>query len=102
MDELDFAIDGLYAIGWWPADGDCCLRAEDGRWYPSEAIIRGYFAQSLVQLNITDSSSSASVQARWKSLNRASQSVRGRSRQETLLLAFTKFYAETSAALAHQ
>ena len=102
VDELSFAIDGLYATGWWPADGDCCLLSTDGRWYPSESMIRGYFTQSLVPCKITDSSESASVEAQWKSLNRASQSVRGRTRQETLILAFTKLYVETSHTMIHE
>ncbi len=94
MDGLDFAIDGLYAAGWWPEDSDQCIQAHDGRWYPSESTVQAYFVHAFVQLTIKDSASLASVLASWKSFCRAPQSVRGRSRQEAMFLAFGMFYAE--------
>ena len=97
VDGLDFAIDGLYAAGWWPDDSDQCIQAHDGRWYPSESTVQTYFAHAFVRLIIKDSVSLASVQASWKSFCRAPQSVRGRSRQEAVLLAFGMFYAEFDA-----
>lgn len=98
MDELEFAIDGLYASGWWPSDEDCCLQARDGRWFPSESMIQAEFTKEFVNLTISNSAESASVVASWKSLSRAPRSVRGRSRQETLVLAYTLLTTERLVA----
>ena len=37
--DLGFAIDDLYSAGWWPGDGDGCLKSSDGRWYPDSVSI---------------------------------------------------------------
>lgn len=50
MSELDFALDGLYAAGWWPSEGDHCLQAADNRWYPSQSMVLAYFRQSGIDL----------------------------------------------------
>ncbi|MBL4697530.1 MAG: hypothetical protein JKX70_01720 [Phycisphaerales bacterium] len=95
MSDLGFALDGLYASGWWPNDGDRCLQSSDGRWYPSEALMLEFFAQSIIRPTIRQSSVSSAVEVVWSSPKRGRQSVHGRSREEALILAFTSLYQET-------
>jgi hypothetical protein len=97
MLNLGFALDGLYASGWWPANGDRCLQSSDGRWYPGESMILESFASSIARPQIRQAQSSSAVEVIWNSPKRGRQSVHGRSRQEALILAFTNLYLEMHA-----
>jgi len=92
MSDLGFALDGLYACGWWPSESDQCLQHSDGRWYPKESLIESTFAQSSIHLQIHQSPSSSVVEVVWISNSSGRQVVRGRSRDEAFLLAFTSLY----------
>ncbi len=97
MSDLRFALDDLYASGWWPSDGDRCLQYEDGRWYPDESVILAFFGKSIIHPQFHQSSASASVEVVWSTATRGRQAVRGRSREEALILVFTNLYRETHA-----
>lgn len=99
MSDLGFALDDLYACGWWPSDGDRCLQHEDGRWYPDESVILAAFSESIIRPQFRQSSASASVEVVWSSPTRGRQVVRGRSQDEALILAFTSLYRETHAQI---
>ncbi len=101
MPDLDFALDGLYACGWWPKDGDQCLQHTDGRWYPGESMILDSFAELFAVPDIRKSPSSIAVEVVWRSPRRGRQSVLGRSREEALILAFTSLYLEIHAFPVH-
>lgn len=95
MQDLGFVLDGLYAAGWWPSEGDRCLQDTDGRWYPDEAMMLESFAQTTSNTHILASEHSASVEIVWSSSDQNRQSVHGRSRTEALILAFTRLYIES-------
>ena len=97
MSDLEFALDGLYACGWWPSDDDRCLQSGDGRWYPEESLILEAFASSVIKPQINESSSSEAVEVLWSSFKGGRQSVHGRSRSEAMILAFTDHYRQTHA-----
>lgn len=97
MSDLGFALDGLYACGWWPSDGDRCLQNADGRWYPDETMILQFFAQSLIHPQICQSPASGAVEVLWSSFYGGRQSVHGRFRMEALILAYTDLYRQTHA-----
>ncbi len=92
---LGFAIDGLYACGWWPNNEDQCLQDTDGRWYPGESMIIESFAQSACHPKVRKMDQSHAVEVIWHSPKRGNQSVLGRSKHEALLLAFTSMYTES-------
>ncbi len=94
MPDLGFALDGLYACGWWPGDGDRCLQYTDGRWYPDESMVLESFAELDTFADIRKPTSSIAVEVVWRSPRRGRQSVLGRSREEALILAFTNLYLE--------
>jgi len=95
MSDLGFAIDDLYASGWWPASSDRCIQFDDGRWYPDESLICQYFAQSIARPKIKPAVSSQTVEVHWYSPASGQQSVLGRSRTEAMILAFTSLYRES-------
>lgn len=97
MPDLGFALDGLYACGWWPHDSDRCLQFTDGRWYPDDSMILEFFAQSITHPKVRNSVSSSAVEVVWSSPTRGRQSVHGRSREEAMILAFTSLYQESQA-----
>ncbi|MDF1808595.1 MAG: hypothetical protein P1U42_02770 [Phycisphaerales bacterium] len=97
MSDLGFAIDDLYASGWWPASGDRCIQYDDGRWYPDESLIGQYFAQSIAHPKIKPTGSSHTVEVHWYSPTSGQHSVLGRSRTEAMILAFTSLYRESQA-----
>ena len=97
MPDLRFALDGLYACGWWPSDGDRCLQHADTRWYPDESMILEYFAESIIHPQIRQSLSSSAVEVFWDSPTRGRCSVHGRTREEAMILAFITLYQETHA-----
>ncbi len=94
MPDLGFALDGLYACGWWPTDDDRCRRYTDGRWYPDEPMILESFAELETFPDIRESTFSGAVEVVWRSSRRGRQSILGRSREEALILAFTSLYQE--------
>ena len=93
MDDLGFVIDGLYASGWWPGPDEVCLQSSDGRWVPSEATILTAFAQLASPLTVHKDSETCATQASWSMLGRGTETVRGRSRQEALILAYSRLLA---------
>lgn len=101
MSELDFVIDGLYACGWWPGQGDGCVRHGDGRWYPSEAMVLQSFAAGAISVRVRGSLVSDAVEVVWDSRAGGHQVTRGRSRDEALILAFTSLQHDLQALSAH-
>lgn len=95
MQDLMFALDGLYASGWWPADGDHCLQSQDGRWYPNESMIMSSFAMLILSPRIVTSSRSGAVEIIWTSSRFGQHRIHGRSREEALIIAFTTLYQES-------
>lgn|GEM_PF-2999246 len=99
--DLDFALDGLYACGWWPGGGDGCDRAEDGRWYPSEAMVLQSFAAESIGVRVRESLVSDAVEVVWDSRAGGHQVTHGRSRAEALILAFTSLQHDLHAIHTH-
>lgn len=97
MSDLGFAIDGLYAAGWFPASDDSCLQYEDGRWYPDESMILQCFAESIACPKIRTVVDSRAVEVTWYSPTSGRQSVHGRSRTEALIVAYTSLFREALA-----
>ena len=100
MTDLGFAIDGLYASGWWPAESDRCALSQDGRWYPEELLILEQLNAAYIDLMLTESTISSAVEVEWVSPHRGRQSVHGRSKGEALILAYTHFYQESHPELS--
>lgn len=63
--DTEFAIDELYAAGWWPGDADTCERGPDGRWYPDDAATRHAFAAHGWTVRYHTGRAARSVRAEW-------------------------------------
>jgi len=92
MADLDFALDGLYAAGWWPGDGDDCQQSPDQRWYPSPGAILNAFAQQSIDLVISMPLCGHPVTVRWHSTHGGLQTVTARGQTEALILAYTRSF----------
>lgn len=95
MPDLIFALDELYASGWWPADSDQCVQSQDGRWYPNESMIISTFAMLILSPRIVTSPRSGAVEVVWSSTRHGQHRIHGRSREEAMILAFTTLNRET-------
>ncbi len=93
MDDLGFVIDGLYAAGWWPGSEEVCSQSSDGRWVPSESTVLAAFVQSASPLTIRFDSDSRATHASWCILGHGRETVCGRTRQEALILAYSRLLA---------
>lgn len=62
--DLLFAIDDLYSAGWWPAEGDTCAQASDGRWYPDQDQVDRVFQQAGLRLSVSPTNSGRLSRAR--------------------------------------
>lgn len=92
MSELDFALDGLYAAGWWPSQSDHCLRSHDQRWCPSPDAIREAFAKQGADLiDRTDQGDKHHTLA-WHVSGHAWETVTAQSESAAYILAFTHLY----------
>jgi len=49
---LDFAIDALYETGWSSAEARETRRHADGRAYPTEPLVRAFFAEQGYTLSV--------------------------------------------------
>ncbi|MAO21711.1 MAG: hypothetical protein CMJ25_13255 [Phycisphaerae bacterium] len=92
MHDLGFALDGLYAAGWWPSDSDDCRLSEDSRWYPSHNAILSEFTRRGIDLVITMPLSGHPVTVRWSTPQSGAQTVTARTQTEALLLAFARSF----------
>lgn len=92
MAELDFALDGLYAAGWWPEDGDDCRQSPDHRWYPSPETILNAFSRQSIDLVISMPLCGHPVTVRWHSVQGGLQTVTARTQTEALILAYTRSF----------
>lgn len=92
MSELDFALDGLYAAGWWPSEGDHCLQAADNRWYPSQSMVLAYFRQSGIDLRQAACSPGRPISLSWEMPGCGWETVTAKSHTVAHLLAFTHLY----------
>ena len=63
--DTEFAIDELYAAGWWPGDSDTCERGPSGRWFPDEAATRHAFAARGWTVRYRQCRTASSVRAEW-------------------------------------
>ena len=93
MADLDFALDGLYAAGWWPQDGVDCRQNPDQRWYPSPETILNAFAQQNINLTISMPLCGHPVAVRWHTARSGTQSVMARNQAEALILAYTHAFS---------
>ena len=100
MPNMAFALDALYAAGWWPRDGDDCLKGSDGRWHPSPDSILSSFAHQRVDLEISMPLCGHPVTVRWHTPSAGSQTVTARTQTTALLLAFSCAFKADSADLA--
>ncbi|MFG0245811.1 MAG: hypothetical protein ACF8MF_07165 [Phycisphaerales bacterium JB052] len=101
MHDLGFALDGLYAAGWWPSDSDDCQLSDDSRWYPSHKAILDAFAQQGIDLMITMPLSGHPVTVRWATPESGVQTVTARTQTEALLLAFARSFPRSGQILSH-
>lgn len=96
MSEECFALDGLYAAGWWPSQGDRCTLRDDGRWGPDETLILDAFSASGITLVIRRSLTHRVHQVCWRTPRGGQETVMAKSRQAALTLAFVRLYTATS------
>lgn len=92
MSDLDFALDGLYAAGWWPAQRDRCLQAPDHRWYPAPETIRAAFADAGIMLMERSGGHEHLLTLSWAIPGHGWESATARSRAAAYLLAYTHLY----------
>lgn len=97
MTDMTFALDGLYAAGWWPSDGDDCRLSDDHRWYPSPETILDAFARNGTDLYISMPLIGHPVTVRWQTRQSGSQTVTAQTQTEALLLAFSRSFSVTPA-----
>ena len=101
MPDMAFALDGLYAAGWWPRDGDDCIKSDDGRWFPSPDSILNSFAHRGIDLLISMPLSGHPVTVRWQTPSAGTQTVTARTQSTALLMAFSCAFRVETAELAH-
>ena len=92
MSELDFALDGLYAAGWWPGESDQCLQSADQRWYPSPEMVRASFCRSGIEIREQSNATDLHVSLTWEIPGHGWEAVTARSEAVALLLAYTHLY----------
>ena len=96
MSELDFALDGLYAAGWWPSQGDICLQTTDHRWYLSPDAIRVLFEKHNAELNERSDIAGKHLTLSWYIPGHGWESVTARSQSAAYLFAYTHLYQVTN------
>ena len=92
MSELDFALDGLYAAGWWPSESDACLQSQDNRWYPTQGMIRANFAASGIDLDCRKARDGRPVSISWEMPGHGRETITAKSEESALLLAYAQYY----------
>lgn len=92
MTNLAFALDGLYAAGWWPSSGDDCQLSEDQRWYPSPSSVLEFFTRRGTDLEISLRLDVHQAAIRWHTPESGPQSITAATQTEALILAFTDSY----------
>jgi len=95
MSELDFALDGLYAAGWWPTQSDTCLRSQDQRWYLSPDAVRDEFGRAGVDLIDRTSSHDRHITLTWRIPGHGWESVTAQTDSAAYILAYTHLYLVT-------
>lgn len=93
MPDMAFALDSLYAAGWWPGAGDDCRRAPDDRWYPSVESIRQTIAESGTKIEIVSSHDSHPITVRMRTPRRGVCTITARSLEIAMIMAFSQQYA---------
>lgn len=63
--DIGFAVDELYSAGWWPAEGESCVRSADRRWYPDESASTEAFARAGWRVQFGPSRCGTAVRASW-------------------------------------
>ena len=92
MSELDFALDGLYAAGWWPSESDRCHKSQDQRWYPTPETMRQAFARSGIDLDTQCTGKGRPISISWEMHGHGCEKVTARTEETALLLAFTHLF----------
>lgn len=95
MSELDFALDGLYAAGWWPTQSDPCLQSPDQRWYPCPDMIRDHFAGAGIDLVERTRINDRHVTLSWVIPGHGREAVTAQTHDSAYLLAFTHLYKQS-------
>jgi hypothetical protein len=92
MSELDFALDGLYAAGWWPSESDQCLQSTDQRWYPTPDTIRNAFTHQGIELVDRSNGRNRLITLSWEIPGHGSETVTAQTEPAACLLAYTHLY----------
>ncbi len=99
MTEMAFALDGLYAAGWWPSVGDDCRRSADDRWIPSASTIYNAFAAAQIELRIVTPVSGHPITIRWNTPGRGPCTITARDPDVALIMAYTQIFAASPVAV---
>jgi hypothetical protein len=92
MSELDFALDGLYAAGWWPSEGDQCLKSSDHRWYLTPDAVRDAFSHEGIDLLDRSNGSHRHITLTWEIPGHGSETVTAQTESAACLMAYTHLY----------
>jgi len=102
MPDLAFALDDLYAAGWWPMPGDDCLKTPSGRWYPTPDLVRSRFRERGIELTELNDHSQSVHKLIWNCPESGMTAMIARDPQVIAILAFTwlfRFESRTRAVI---
>jgi hypothetical protein len=93
MSEIAFALDGLYAAGWWPSESDPCLQSDDDqRWYPTPSSIRAQLSRCGIDTEVSTPPEGHPTSISWSCPRYGSERVTARTETAAWLLAYTHLY----------
>ncbi|MCA9274696.1 MAG: hypothetical protein KDA29_01585 [Phycisphaerales bacterium] len=99
MSEIEFALDGLYAAGWWPLEGDPCLQAEcDRRWYPTIDSIQASLDAIGIHVRIERPAEGHPISILWSSVKYGCERITARSEDAAWLMVYSHLYPAIQAA----
>jgi len=88
MPGLSFAIDALYAAGWWPVQGHGCVQAPDGRWFPEQDEVMRCFAEAGITPTLRQHGTGRVHELTWDSPRTGRQRVLAGSPEEATIYGF--------------
>lgn len=99
MSEIEFALDGLYAAGWWPRESDPCVQAAcDQRWYPTIDFIRATLESMGIQIRIERPVEGHPVSIAWSSTRYGCERITARSEDAAWLMVYSHLYPAVQAS----
>lgn len=88
---ITFALDELYATGWSTLDTAGCELADDGRWFPTAAVIAREFESAGYTLSVTHVQLFDCHRAEWRRADgTAAGAVVGQSADEASIYALSQ------------